>query len=313
MNNNNSIYSKLSYGLYSKADYRYITDNYVIHEYDLHHKDLPVYAYYDWLAERRSEREMKEYDVKEEFKDVKMTKEKILEILHYKKCKTMLRYVISLAEILKYATERDDKVHSINLSCVSATMLALYEYQVRASRVVSRCKDIFFLKEVDSFYVFKPKHSKVGMCKAYILNKEVQDLLMELKKELNIVPIRVRQLNKTVSKKDVDMEKVKQLQDKAVISSSLHIVNPCATREEFEKTLTYIIQCKYPQFAQMTAEASYVNSQQFYLEHPELQTRIKLSFKYSDSGILTSIGFRATNRNSLVQRQESRKEDKQED
>lgn len=300
MNNNYSIYAKLSYGLYSKSDYSNITDNYVIHEYDLHHKDLPVYAYYDSLAERRSAREMKEYDVKEEFKDVHMTKEKILETLHYKKCKTMLRYVISLAEILKYATERDSKVHSINLSCVSATMLALYKYQVKASRVINRCKDIFFLKEVDSFYVFNPRRSKVGMCKAYILNKEVQDMLMELKEELNIVPIRARQLNETVSKKDIDMEKVEQLQDKAVISSSLHIVNPCSTREEFEKILTYIIYHKYPQFSQMIAEADYVNSQQFYLEHPELQTRIKLSFKYSDTGILTSIGFRATNRNSLV-------------
>ena len=313
MSNNNSIYSKLSYGLYSKSDYSNVTDNYVIHEYDLHHKDLPAYAYYDSLAERRSAREMKEYDVKEEFKDVKMTREKILEMLHCKKRKTMLRYVISLAEILKYATERDNKVHSINLSCVSATMLALFNYQARASRVITRCKDISLLKEVDSFYVFRPKHSKVGMCKAYILNKEVQDLLMELKKELNIVPLKARQLNETVSKKDVDMEKVRQLQDKAVISSHLHIVNPCSSREEFEKTLTYIIQRKFPQFAQMTAEADYVNSQQFYVEHPMLQTRIKLSFKYSDSGILTSIGFRATNRNSLVQRQESRKEVNQED
>lgn len=308
LNNNYSIYAKLSYGLYSKSDYCDITDNYVIHEYDLHHKDLPVYAYYDSLAERRAAREMQEYDVKEEFKDVKMTKKKILEILHYKKRKTMLRYVVSLAEILKYATERDNKVHSINLSCVSATMLALFKYQARASRVIARCKDIFFLKEVDSFYVFKPKGSKVGMCKAYILNKEVQDLLMELKKELNIVPLRARQLNDTVSKKEIDMEKVKQLQDKAVISSSLRIVNPCSTREEFEKTLTYIIHRKYPQFSQMIAESEYVNSQQFYLEHPMLQTRIKLSFEYSDTGILTSIGFRATNRNSLVQRQEHRKE-----
>lgn len=311
--NYSSIYAKLSYGLYSKSDYCNITDSYVIHEYDLHHKDLPVYAYYDSLAERRSAREMMEYDVREEFKDVKMTKEKILDMLHFKKGKKSLRYVISLAEILKYVTERDNIVHSINLSSSSATMLALFGYQVRASRVIKRCKEIFLLKEVDSFYVFNPRRSKVGMCKAYILNKDVQDLLMELKKELNIVPLRAIQTNETVSKKDVDMEKVKQLQDKAVISSSLHIVNPCSSREEFEKTLTYIIHRKYPQFTQMIAEAAYVNTQQFYLDHPELQTRIKLSFKYSDSGILTSIGFRATNRNSLVQRQEHRKEVKQED
>jgi len=156
------------------------------------------------------------------------------------------------------------------------------------------------LKEVDSFYVFNPRRSKVGMCKAYILNKEVQDMLMELKRELNIVPIKPRQANGTVSKRDVDIEKVKQLQDKAVISSHLRIVNPCSSREEFEKTLTYIIHRKYPQFSQMIAEADYVNSQQFYLDHPELQTRVKLSFKYSASGILTSIGFRATNRNSIL-------------
>jgi len=299
-NNNDNIYAKLSYGLYSKSDYNNVTDNYVIHEYDLHHKDLPVYEYYDSLAERRSAREMEEYDVREEFKDVNMTKEKILEMLHCKKRKTMLKYVISLAETIKYVTERDNIVHSINLSSSSATMLAMFGYQVRASRVIIRCKEISLLKEVDSFYVFNPRRSKVGMCKAYILNKEVQDMLMELKRELNIVPIKPRQANGTVSKRDVDIEKVKQLQDKAVISSHLRIVNPCSSREEFEKTLTYIIHRKYPQFSQMIAEADYVNSQQFYLDHPELQTRVKLSFKYSASGILTSIGFRATNRNSIL-------------
>lgn len=160
MNNNYSIYAKLSYGLYNKSDYNNITDNYVIHEYDLHHKDLPVYAYYDSLAERRSAREMKEYDVKKEFKNVKMTKEKILEKLRYKKNKTALRHVISLTEILKYVTERDSKVHSINLSCVSATLLSMFNYQVRAHRAIQYCKKVGLLKEVDSFYVFNPKRSK---------------------------------------------------------------------------------------------------------------------------------------------------------
>lgn len=276
----------------------------MIHEYDLHHKDSPEYSFYDYLGEKLQERENVLYDVKKEFKGITVTKQSILDKLHVKKGTKSLENVISLACIIKYVTERKRKVHSVNISCKSKDMLSMYKTSQTASYVLRLSQEIGWLKCVDDTYVFNYGKGKFGISKAYIANKHAQDLLMELMKEYNIVPKRPCQVNTAISANEVDQEKVKLLWHRVKISSNVRIKNPCSSKDEFEKILTYILYCKYPQFSQMMKEAEYVNSQPFYREHPELQTRIKPSFKYSPTDILTSIGFRATNRNSLIQRQE---------
>lgn len=267
----------------------------LISQYSLHKNDKIDYSS---IKKQHQEENIILYTVAEYF-NKEYDKEWVKNSLG-RKWKSNVSDLLSFIDLYKYLTERKEQVRALPISCTCDFMIEVFGNSRNASNVLSIAQKVDLLHCVVNDYQFGGYNDSYNKAKQYILNKRVQDIILELGNEYNITHKKYSKQYTIYNSGNIrnKVENYDILFDKVKINSKLRIADPCGhkNRDAFEETCNAILDEKYPQMAELKNDANYIDSQPFYLDHPELQVKIRPHYEYSRGGLVSKIGLRATNR-----------------
>lgn len=269
----------------------------LIEQYNLHKDDKVVYS-----TDQKVENIACLFSHKECF-DKEYSEEWVLNILG-RKWKANIANLMPFIDIYRYLTYRpenhDGFINPIAVATTSDVLISIYGSQTNVSYIIKLAKKVELLKVVDDSYQFNAYCEDMNRSKVYVMNKDIQDIITKISKDNNISYTKSNINNIIYNSNNIrdTSENNRILEEKVRIYSNLRIANPYGdnSKEEFERRLNIILEKKYPQLITLKKEANWINEQPFYLEHPELQIRVKPHFTYSKGGLVSKIGLRATNR-----------------
>lgn len=270
--------------------------DFLIEQYNLHKDDKVVYS-----EKIKTEDMTCLFSHKENFNN-EYNEEWVIKTLG-RKWKSNVANLMSFIDIYKYITYNPENhggyVNPIAISQTSELLNGLFGNQMNVCNVIKLAKKVELLKVVDDNYQFNAYYEEMNCSKRYILNKDVQNIIIEIS-NVNKITYKKSKIHNIIynSKNIRDLEENSELYDKVRIYSDVRIANPYGdnNKEDFETRLNILLEQKYPQLVVLKEEANWINEQPFYMEHPELQVRVKPHFKYSKGGLVSKIGLRATNK-----------------
>lgn len=263
----------------------------------LYKDNKPVYQ----SINNKKEESIVIYDLETIFPENYKKKEIMAKIGHGSKhFRKNLSYLVQFLDLYKYLSQTGTKVPSIPIACTSEYMVSTFGYDRQASRIIELAKRVNLLACVDESFQFNAYHPDFNKSKKYVLNKKVQKIILELVQEYNIVHKKFCRQYKNPEPLEENIEhseNYKKLYNDLKVSSKLRIADPCGhkNQKDLNKTIETILLDKYPQIKKLRDDVNWINSQPFYLEHPEIQDKADFNISYSQSGLINSIGFRVTN------------------
>jgi len=270
--------------------------DYLIEQYSLHKDDKIVYS------EKIKSEDTACLFLHKEYFDKDYNEAWVIKTLG-RKWKSNIANLMSFIDIYKYITynpeNHDGYVNPIAISQTSELLTDLFGNHQNVSNVIKLAKKVELLKVVDDNYQFNAYYEEMNCSKRYILNKDIQDIIINISNNNKIIYKKYKISNIIYNSANIrDLTENSELFDKVRIYSDVRIANPYGDdrREDFETRINILLEQKYPQLVVLKEEANWINEQPFYLEHPELQVRVKPHFKYSRGGLISKIGLRATNR-----------------
>lgn len=267
----------------------------LIEQYDLHKNDKV-----DYSVKNNTNEEERKYLHSDYFKKTH-TEEEIISLLG-QRWKKNVANLAALVDLYKYITwnpkNHDGYVNEISIAQTSDFCKQVFGSVRNASKVINMAVKIDLLCCVDDSYQYNGYNESYNKCKKYILNKDIQSIIISIANNNNIThKYYIR--NNIIYNSGTELKALdKDLFDKVKINSCLRIADAKGYpgREEFERDCNIVLEQKYPQLVVLKEEANKINNYPFYREHPELQVKVEPHFTYSRGGLLTKIGLRATNK-----------------
>lgn len=257
-------------------------------------------VFYSIYKKNRAELDREVFEVKKYFK--KQYSEEFVKTALGRKWRSNIANLMAFIDLYQYMTERNDYVQCIPISSKSDVLLDMFSSNHQnVSNILAIAQKVELLYCVRHDYQFNSYNSAMDKCKCYILNKDVQDIIKEISIENNITYNKYTKINTITAYKNSSNISSSKLFEKVRINSGLgnmRITDDIGhkTKEDFIATIEKILDYKYPQIRVMQEEANWINQQQFYQEHPELQVRCTPKVKFTKSGAISKISLRASNR-----------------
>lgn len=271
-------------------------DHFINNYYE--HKDNTVF--YSIYKKNREELDREVFEVKKYFN--KQYTEEFVKTALGRKWKVNVADLMSFIELYQYTSERNDYVQCIPISSKSDVLLDMFGTQTNVSHLLSIAQKVELIYCVRQDYQFNAYNSDMNKSKCYIINKEIQDILKAISIKYHITYNKYTKVNK-LNKLNYYSNIIRgsRLFQKVKINSGLgnmRITDDIGhkTKEDLIATIEKILDIKYPQISVMQDEANWINQQQFYQDHPELQIRCTPKVRFTKSGAISSISLRATNR-----------------
>ena len=202
--------------------------------------------------------------------------------------------LIAMIDIYKYISGRKE-MHELPISSHGA-LTNIYKTVGNTSNALKLAVKVDLLKCISSEIRFNAGDD--NKCKIYILNKNVQDLIISICisnhiTHKNYIKNNIQYtIGTTFAKSDESTLKMPDLRDFNIrINSKLRLSIPLATDEQIINSLCL----NYPQITDYISKANAINEEFFYNEKYKLGIQFQPKVTRSKGGLITKLSIRATN------------------
>lgn len=201
--------------------------------------------------------------------------------------------LIAMIDIYKYISGRKE-MHELPISSHGA-LVDIYKSVCNTANALKLAVKVDLLKCISNKIHFNANDCK---CKTYIMNKNVQDLIISICKSYQIIHKNYikNNIQYTIGilfdKYDDSTLKMPDLRDFNIkINSKLRLSIPLATDEQIIQQLMI----NYPQITDYMNKADAINEEFFYNEKYKLGIQFQPKVTRSKGGLITKLSIRATN------------------
>jgi len=203
--------------------------------------------------------------------------------------KKNLGTLIAMIDVYKYVSGREH-IYALPIS-QNGALRDIYKTQRNVFSAITLAERVDLLKCVDDTYQFGAFDESYNKSKCYIMNKNVQDLIISLSSKYQITH-KIFKHNKTYNdNKDIIYNSIHLREYNIKINSGLRLSIPFATDEQIIEHLNTI----YPQLNDYAELANEINEKYYNNEKYALGIKFEPRVKRSKGGLITKISIRATN------------------
>ena len=208
--------------------------------------------------------------------------------------KKNLATLIPFVDMFKHISGREH-IYEIPIP-TTGELCEIYKSQVNVTRMVQLAKKIELLKVIDNTYQYNAWNDGDNHCKTYILNKNVQDLIIELCNKYSITHktfihnLNNNNLNNNIyNNNSIHLRELSEFNIK--INSGLKLRIPLATDEQI---IDYVKEI-YPQIEDYQKLADEINEKYYTNDKYKFGIKFQPKVTRNKGGLITSISIRATN------------------
>lgn len=206
--------------------------------------------------------------------------------------KKNLATLIPFVDMYKHITGREH-IYEIPIA-TTGELSEIYNGVRNVSNMLQLAKKVDLLKTIDNTYQFNAFDDKDNKSKTYIMNKNVQDLIIQLCNKYHIVHKNyIKNLNQNKNNNNnINSGNLRDLSEFNIkINSKLKLRIPLATDEQ----IIDVIKQMYPQIEEYQKLADEINEKYYYNDKYKLGIKFQPKIKRNAGGLITSISIRATN------------------
>lgn len=204
--------------------------------------------------------------------------------------KKNLATLIPFVDMFKYIAGREH-IYEIPIP-TTGQLCDIYNGYRNVSNMLNLAKKVDLLKGIKDTYQYSAWNEEDNQCKTYILNKKMQDLIIELcdkhaithKTFIHNLKSNNKKITKNIQPRDLREFNIK-------INSGLSLRIPVATDEQIIEYIKTI----YPQIEDYQALADDINEKHYSNEKYKFGIKFRPKVKRNSGGLITSISIRATN------------------
>lgn len=242
---------------------------------------------YDEVKES-TKNERSEYSQSDFRNDV--TDEESFKTVCGRKWKKNLATLIPFVDMFKHISGREH-IYEIPIP-TTGELCEIYNDHSNVTRMLQLAKKVDLLKVIAGTYQYNAWNEEDNRCKTYILNKNVQDLVIELCKKYSITHKTFIHNIKNNNEYNNNSVHIRDLSDFNIkINSGLKLRIPVATDEQIIDRVKEI----YPQIEDHQKLADEINEQHYTNDKYKFGIRFQPKVTRNKGGLITSISIRATN------------------
>lgn len=202
--------------------------------------------------------------------------------------KKNLATLIPFVDMFKHIAGREH-IYEIPIP-TTGQLCEIYNGQRNISNMIKLAREVDLLKVINNTYQFNARNDDDNHCKTYILNKNVQDLIIELCNKYSITHKSfIRNLKNNNEYNSIRPSDLSEFNIK--INSGLNLRIPVATDEQI---IDYVKKI-YPQIECYQGLADKINEQHYTNDKYKFGIKFHPKVERNSGGLITSISIRATN------------------
>lgn len=204
--------------------------------------------------------------------------------------KKNLATLIPFVDMFKHISGREH-IYEIPIP-TTGELCEIYNGQVNVTNMIKLAKKVDLLKVINDTYQYNAWNEEDNHCKTYILNKNVQDLIIELCNKYSITHktfIHNLKNNNEYNNNSINLRELSEFNIK--INSGLNLRIPVATDEQI---IDYIKEI-YPQIEDYQKLADEINEKYYTNDKYKFGIKFQPKVTRNKGGLITSISIRATN------------------